>query len=146
MNKTIKIVESGNLTEHFKLSEFYCNTDNEMLISKAFIYDFLPTLEEFRKWYNRPITPTSGYRTARLNKAVGGSSNSSHLKSLAVDFLYPAEYNKWTKERKQQFLNNVKAKWTDLAHAKGYKSQVNFYNNRFHLGFGSGRDSFLDYR
>lgn len=144
--KTIKIIEGGNLTAHFKLSEFYCNTDNEMYIDAAFIYDFLPTLEKFRVWYNRPITPTSAYRSDRLNKSCGGSVGSCHRKSRAIDFLYPADYYKMDQKRRKQFLENVKKKWADLCHKAGYYAQVNYYDNRFHLGMSTNADSFLDYR
>jgi zinc D-Ala-D-Ala carboxypeptidase len=36
-----------------------------------------------------PIRITSGYRCARLNAAVKGSRNSSHMDGLAVDFIAP---------------------------------------------------------
>lgn len=36
-----------------------------------------------------PITILSGYRCARLNKAVGGAVNSDHLAACAVDFRAP---------------------------------------------------------
>lgn len=36
---------------------------------------------------NRPITVTSGYRTARHNAAVGGAKNSFHLKGMAADIV-----------------------------------------------------------
>jgi len=34
-----------------------------------------------------PLTITSGYRKAELNKAVGGAKNSRHMFGLAVDFV-----------------------------------------------------------
>jgi uncharacterized protein YcbK (DUF882 family) len=37
-----------------------------------------------------PITITSGWRSARLNKAVGGAANSDHAVACAVDFRAPA--------------------------------------------------------
>lgn len=37
-----------------------------------------------------PITITSGYRSARLNKVVGGAKTSDHLAGCAVDFRCPA--------------------------------------------------------
>lgn len=42
-------------------------------------------LEPLRIHYGRPIIVTSGYRCARLNKAVGGSSTSQHCSGQAVD-------------------------------------------------------------
>ncbi|MEN9626857.1 MAG: hypothetical protein RJA10_83 [Pseudomonadota bacterium] len=38
---------------------------------------------------NVPIRISSGYRSPALNKAVGGSKNSAHMKGLAVDFTAP---------------------------------------------------------
>jgi zinc D-Ala-D-Ala carboxypeptidase len=48
------------------------------------------TLDEIRVVLgNSPIHITSGYRTAALNKAVGGSPNSAHMQGLAADFISP---------------------------------------------------------
>ena len=38
----------------------------------------------------KPITISSGYRSPKLNKAVGGSTNSKHVTGQAVDFICPA--------------------------------------------------------
>lgn len=35
---------------------------------------------------NRPIRVSSGYRVPALNKAIGGSKTSAHMKALACDF------------------------------------------------------------
>lgn len=140
--------EDCQLTEHFKLSEF-CHHGNktlEMYIDERFL-DFVHCLEEFRVWYKRPINISSGFRPVKYNKSVGGSSNSSHLVSLAVDFNYPSEYMEMTSTRKKQFLENVRLKWARLCVKYGYSAQTNYYDNRFHLGFSlSGKYSFLDYR
>jgi hypothetical protein len=42
-------------------------------------------LEPVRKQFRRPFSPLSGFRSFKLNSAVGGSQNSQHLKGLAVD-------------------------------------------------------------
>lgn len=43
--------------------------------------------EPIRKWYGKPITITSFYRSAELNKAIGGSSKTSqHMVGEAIDF------------------------------------------------------------
>lgn len=42
-------------------------------------------LDPVRENLGKPIRVTSGYRPPRLNKAVGGASNSNHLYGLAAD-------------------------------------------------------------
>lgn len=43
-------------------------------------------LEPCRSHFGKPIRPSSGFRSAALNAAIGGSSNSQHCKAEAVDF------------------------------------------------------------
>ena len=42
-------------------------------------------LDPLRGVYGKPIIVNSGYRCPTLNKAVGGSKTSSHMKGLAAD-------------------------------------------------------------
>ena len=42
-------------------------------------------LDPIRKAFGKPIKVSSGFRSTLLNKAVGGVSNSQHLKGLAAD-------------------------------------------------------------
>lgn len=42
-------------------------------------------LDPLREWYGKPITVNSGYRSPELNKAVGGSNTSQHMKGEAAD-------------------------------------------------------------
>lgn len=42
-------------------------------------------LDPLRQAYGKPIVVTSGYRCAKLNKAVGGASSSQHVKGEAAD-------------------------------------------------------------
>lgn len=42
-------------------------------------------LDPLREAWGGPITVTSGYRSAALNRAVGGSATSDHLKGCAAD-------------------------------------------------------------
>ena len=46
-------------------------------------------LEQVRKLLGKPILISSGYRSAALNKAVGGQPGSQHLLGQAVDFTSP---------------------------------------------------------
>lgn len=42
-------------------------------------------LDPLRQAWGRPLTVNSGYRSAALNAAVGGSKTSHHLKGMAAD-------------------------------------------------------------
>ena len=42
-------------------------------------------LDPLRDWYGKPLTVSSGYRCAALNKAVKGTSNSQHMSGQAAD-------------------------------------------------------------
>lgn len=42
-------------------------------------------LDPLREIYGKPITVNSGYRCPELNKAVGGSKTSDHVKGFAAD-------------------------------------------------------------
>lgn len=44
-------------------------------------------LEPIRKFYNRAVLVTSGYRSPKLNDAIGGSTNSQHMRGEAADFV-----------------------------------------------------------
>lgn len=74
---------------------------HELLYSETALYSKIPNipkwehvenlnrlallLDEVRVVYGAPIRINSGYRCPSLNKAVGGVSNSQHLKGLAAD-------------------------------------------------------------
>ena len=44
-------------------------------------------LQPIRDGLNKPMTVSSGYRNAEVNKLVGGKSNSQHLTGCACDFV-----------------------------------------------------------
>lgn len=43
-----------------------------------------------RERLGAPIVVSSGYRGRELNKAIGGSKTSAHMRGLAIDFTCPA--------------------------------------------------------
>jgi len=47
--------------------------------------ELINMLDIVRKKYGKSLVINSGYRTPEHNKSVGGTSDSSHLKGLAVD-------------------------------------------------------------
>lgn len=60
------------------------NTPNEVAMRNLKIL-CSQVLEPARKAWGRPIRVTSGYRSKKLNAAVGGKPNSYHLQGKAAD-------------------------------------------------------------
>lgn len=79
------------LTKNFSLKELtttsinFDNTPNEEQISRLRVL-CEKILQPTRDWYGKPIIVTSGYRSAKVNKAVGGVDTSQHVKGEACDF------------------------------------------------------------
>jgi len=82
------------LSEHFELAEFIqSSTAKRAGISNMPTDAHLENikllcekvLEPIRVHFARPIILSSGYRSAALNKAVGGSSSSQHCSGEAAD-------------------------------------------------------------
>ena len=44
-------------------------------------------LEVYREFLNCPIQITSGWRSEKYNKSIGGASQSTHIDGLAIDFI-----------------------------------------------------------
>ncbi len=103
----VTINKSIHLSEHFTLGEMTKSSHAEIsnIPSRVAIENLKRVckwLEDLRYNYNfvyyelsdedyenpelvEPIIITSGYRSAELNKKVGGASNSNHLTGCAVD-------------------------------------------------------------
>ena len=81
------------LSEHFTLAEF-CTSQAAIRnrldnrpgdIEIANMKRLAALLEEVRALVGKPINVSSAYRSPAVNKAVGGSSSSAHMKGLAAD-------------------------------------------------------------
>lgn len=90
------------LSEHFVLSEMQVSAT----ASRKGIPNVAPPeavkalkllceeiLEPVREHYGRPVVITSGYRSPRVNVAVGGSKTSQHCFGEAADFTVPGKSN-----------------------------------------------------
>lgn len=84
-----------NLSDHFTLaelirSEYGDRHDIDNMPASPQVANNLVTLaeglERVRAVFNRPIFVTSGYRCEMINRGIGGSSNSDHMRGLAADF------------------------------------------------------------
>lgn len=87
------------LTEHFTLDEMihsdtallngFDNTPNDE--ERLNLLHVAETMEKIRAILgNKPIRITSGFRSERVNQAVGGVWNSAHRLGLACDFVCPS--------------------------------------------------------
>ena len=84
-----------SLTEHFDLAElirsdYAIRHDINNMPTDPEVANNLVTLaeglERVRAVLGRPVIVTSGYRCEAVNRAIGGASNSDHMRGLAADF------------------------------------------------------------
>ena len=100
------------LTEHFCLEEFTCSStakarginnslnpsaEADMPVIRNIKNLCVQVLEPLRNHISQPLVISSGYRSPRLNAAVGGAANSQHLTGQAADLRIPsvAEAREW---------------------------------------------------
>lgn len=74
-------------------------------------------LDPLREAWGKPITVNSGYRSAALNKAVGGKATSQHLKGEAADI---TTGNKADNERLFKLILDMGLPFDQLIDEKGY--------------------------
>lgn len=88
------------LSPHFKLFEL-CKTNvrdidnvpNSIEVIENLKIICCRILEPVRDHYNIPFSPSSGYRSLEVNKAIGGTRFSQHLTGQAADFEIPGISN-----------------------------------------------------
>ena len=81
------------LTDHFTLEELIFseyaqrngidNSPDQRVLRN--LINLAKSLEDIRILVDEPVIVTSGYRCPDLNKAIGGSKTSAHMKGLAAD-------------------------------------------------------------
>lgn len=95
-----------NVTMHFTIEELYASQtakakgiDNkpnvQQVINLVYLAAFV--LEPLRVAMREPIKIGSGFRSLRLNQAVGGVSNSQHLTGQAADLCIDGDIQKGRK-------------------------------------------------
>lgn len=92
-----------NITKHFTLEELCASAtakargiENKPQVQQiiALVYLAVYVLEPLRIAMNEPIPISSGFRCERLNRAVGGVSNSQHTKGQAADLCIGGDIEK----------------------------------------------------
>lgn len=82
------------ITPHFTLDEMTVSQlaaregfDNAPpLEARANLQLLCGALEQVRALFDAPIIISSGYRSERVNRLIGGASDSQHVQGLAADF------------------------------------------------------------
>lgn len=85
-------------------------------------------LEAVRRLLGVPVIITSGYRAPLLNKAVGGSEHSAHMRGFAADFIAPGYGSPYAVA---QAIKESGIKYDQLIHE---------YGNWVHLGLSEDPD------
>ncbi len=84
-------------------------------------------LQPIREKLNKPMIITSGYRCNKVNKLVGGKSNSQHLKGQAVDFIVKG----MTPKQIVEFI---------CRSGISYDQLINEYDKWVHISFVKGKN------
>lgn len=118
-------IKVTGLTEHFSISEYTKHQSGTVILSEEAILQAI-CLEEFRKWYGKPMTVNGWYRTTAYNKSVGGNAKSSHLRGVATDWGIPNVSEK-------DFIRYAK-KWKSICASHGVVGEAGLYKWGIHLG------------
>ena len=79
---SLKTDGAKQLSPAFRVREFRCRDGTDtILIDEGLVV----VLQCIREHFGKPVTITSGYRTASHNAKVGGSKSSQHLLGRAAD-------------------------------------------------------------
>ena len=85
MLESYSILKNGNLklSEHFKVREFFCRDGSDPVFIDT---ELVEILEKIRTKFGKPVTITSGFRTATYNATVAKAAKySQHLYGKAAD-------------------------------------------------------------
>ncbi len=73
---------STHLSKNFTVKEFACRDGTDPVFIDS---ELVRVLQAIREHFGRPVTISSGFRTAAHNKAVGGAACSQHQYGRAAD-------------------------------------------------------------
>lgn len=79
---SLKADGARKLAPGFKVREFRCRDGSDVVMIDE---SLVMLLQCIREHFGKPVTITSGYRTAAHNKSVGGAKSSQHPLGRAAD-------------------------------------------------------------
>ena len=133
---------TGRLVKNFSLDEMMCKDGSLLLTPEAVAH--ARRVQALRDWYMMPMHVNSWYRSLEYNRTLPDSSDGSqHILCLATDIALPPEYFKFTKQRQEQFINNMRTKWFQLCETGG---GFGIYKTFMHFDSRSGKQSVWDKR
>ena len=128
-----------NLSEHFTLAEMTRSQtasrkgiNNEPSVGEIKALRLLceRVLEPVRAHYGKPVIVSSGFRSKRLNRAIGGSGTSQHTKGEAADFTIPGVSNlavcRWMQDHlnyDQLIYEFGESGWIHVSYCQPFRNQ-----------------------
>ena len=123
------MIKNFRFSELIKTNKDIPNTPDDMEIIRNLV-----TLGEYlqcvRDMYGSAINVNSGYRSAKVNEAVGGSKTSVHMKGLAAD-LNVKDFSRLIKVIKDTdfdqliiYLRNDKVAWVHVGLTEKPRKQI----------------------
>lgn len=88
----MQITPNFSLAELTRTSQPFANVPGEAEIARLRIL-CQQVLEPLRAHYGRPVRVNSAFRSPKVNRAVGGSATSQHLRGEAADVEIPGVSN-----------------------------------------------------
>lgn len=139
------------VTTHFTIEELYASAtakargiDNKPNVQQTINLVYLASniLEPLRKAMGEPIKIGSGFRSEKLNKAVGGAYNSQHLKGQAADLCIDGDLKKGRRwfDYIKQHLNFDQLIWEKNHKTGNYWVHVSYV----YPDFGRNRKQVID--
>jgi hypothetical protein len=128
-----------NLSAHVTLAEFENSPtatthgiNNKMSATQIASAKLLceKVFEPLRLYLNTPIKINSGYRSAQLNKKIGGSTTSQHCKAEALDLHIGAKGFHFIKDKLEfdqliwEFGNDENPQWVHVSFSSKNRKQV----------------------
>lgn len=137
----VDIDASQKLVTHFTIDELanWSNNDEVKFIISAESIQFMQRIEEFRRWYGKPIIVNSNYRSKSFNATLSDAiQKSEHLNACALDWAITGHTNAWRNKVKEQIFKQ--------ARKYGCGCHVIYYKWGYHIDFAGTTQTVLDYR